>query len=93
MKSTTRTERFEARISPDALAILRRAAELSGRSLSDFVVGAAEREARRTIEEAAQIKLSGEEQRRFVKMLLEPGEPSPALRRARSHHADLFGEG
>ncbi len=34
-----RTGRIEARIAPDALAIVRRAAEIQGRSVSDFVVG------------------------------------------------------
>ena len=37
-----RTARLEARISPEALAIVRRAAELQGRSVSDFVVAAAQ---------------------------------------------------
>ena len=32
---TTRTARVEARIAPDALAVVRRAAELQGRSVSD----------------------------------------------------------
>jgi len=33
-----RTARLEARISPDTLAVVKRAAELEGRSVSDFVV-------------------------------------------------------
>mgnify|MGYP000511749545 CR=1 FL=1 len=37
----TRTARVEARIAPDALAVVRRAAELQGRSVSDFLVAAA----------------------------------------------------
>ncbi len=37
----TRTARIEARIAPDALAVVRRAAELQGRSISDFLVAAA----------------------------------------------------
>ena len=32
-----RTARIEARIAPDALLIVKRAAELQGRSVSDFV--------------------------------------------------------
>ena len=38
-----RSERIEARITPDGLAILREAAELEGRSLSEFVVSAKRR--------------------------------------------------
>jgi len=45
-----RTARIEARIAPDALAIVKRAAEIQGRSVSDFVVAAAQEAAQRTIE-------------------------------------------
>ena len=44
-----RTARIEARIAPDALAIAKRAAEIQGRSVSDFVA-AAQEAAQRTIE-------------------------------------------
>ena len=47
----TRTARLEARIAPDALAVVKRAAEIQGRSVSDFVVAAAQEAAHRTIEE------------------------------------------
>ena len=36
-----RSARIEARIAPDALAVVKRAAELQGRSVSDFIVAAA----------------------------------------------------
>ena len=45
----TRTARIEARIAPDALAVVKRAAELQGRSVSDFVVAAAQEAANRAI--------------------------------------------
>jgi uncharacterized protein (DUF1778 family) len=45
--NTTRTERVEARISPNVLAVFRRAAESEGRSVSAFLVGAAQEAARR----------------------------------------------
>ena len=44
-----RTARIEARVTPDALAIVKRAAEIQGRSLSDFVVAAAQEAVHRTI--------------------------------------------
>ena len=53
-----RTARVEARIAPDALAVVRRAAELQGRSVSDFLVAAALKDAHRTIEDAQIIRLS-----------------------------------
>ena len=86
---SSRTSRIEARISPDALLVVKRAAELQGRSLSDFVVAAAQEAAQRTIEEAALIRLSVEDQTRFAELLLNPPEPSDALKRAKAAHGRL----
>src|SRR4051795_8113864 len=86
----TRTARIEARIAPDALAVVKRAAEIEGRSVSDFVVAAAREAAHRTIEETHLIRLSVEDQRRFVDLLLNPPELSPALKRARDAHSRLI---
>jgi len=89
-QSARRTARIEARIAPDALRIVRRAAELQGRSISDFVVAAAQEVAHRTIEESQVIRLSVEDQQRFVALLLKPPALAPALRRARKAHARLI---
>jgi uncharacterized protein (DUF1778 family) len=87
-----RTSRIEARIAPEALAIVKRAAELQGRSVSDFVVAAAQETANRTIEESQVIRLSLDDERRFVDLLVNPPKPSPALRRAKKAHARLIRE-
>jgi uncharacterized protein (DUF1778 family) len=89
-RSSTRSERIEARITPDALAIVRRAAELQGRSLSDFITAAAEDAARKTIEETHVIRLSIEDQQRFIDLLLNPPPPTAALKRAHTHHKQLI---
>ena len=86
-----RTARIEARIAPDALAIVRRAAEIQGRSVSDFVVAAAQEAASRTIAETEIIRLSLEDQRRIADAILNPPEPTPALRKAFQLHRKLFG--
>ena len=86
----TRTTRLEARIAPDALAIVKRAAELEGRSVSDFVVSAAQEAAKRAIEDNSVIRLSADDQRRFVDMLLDPPAPNAALRRAKEAHDHLI---
>jgi uncharacterized protein (DUF1778 family) len=85
-----RTARIEARIAPDALRVVRRAAELQGRSISDFVVAAAQEVAHRTIDEAQIIRLSVEDQQRFVELLLNPPALAPALKRAKKAHARLL---
>jgi uncharacterized protein (DUF1778 family) len=89
-QETPRTARLEARIAPEALAIVKRAAEMEGRSLSDFIVSAAQEAARRTIEDTHIIRLSVEDQRRFVDMLLDPPAPADPLKRAKLAHSDLI---
>lgn len=88
----TRNARIEARIAPEVLAIVKRAAEIQGRSLSDFVVAAAWEAASRTIEETHLIRLSVEDQHRFAELLLDPPPMAPALARVRGAHERLFGK-
>jgi len=87
-----RTARIEARIAPDALAIVKRAAEIQGRSVSDFVVAAAQEAAERTIERTAIIRLSVEGQRAFAEAILNPPEPSAGLKKAAKAHRRLIRE-
>jgi uncharacterized protein (DUF1778 family) len=87
----TRSERIEARTTPETLAIVRRAAEIQGRSISEFVVTAAEQAARKALEEEQIIRLSAEDQLRFVEALLNPRAPAPAMQRALDHHRRLTG--
>jgi uncharacterized protein (DUF1778 family) len=88
----TRSTRLEARISPDTLAVVKRAAEIQGRSLSDFVVAAAHEAAQRTIEETQIIRLSIEDQKAVAESILNPPEPASALRRAQKSHRRLVVE-
>jgi len=87
-----RTARIEARIAPEALAVVKRAAEIQGRSVSDFVVAAAQEAAYRAIEETQIIRLSVEDQRNFVEAILNPPEPTASLRRAFDRHRELIQE-
>jgi uncharacterized protein (DUF1778 family) len=91
-QESNRTARIEARIAPDALAVVKRAAEITGRSVSDFVVAAAQDAANRTIEETQIVRLSVEDQRAFAEAILNPPEPTPALRRAFRRHRELIHE-
>ncbi len=85
----TKTARLEARITPDLRALLKRAAALEGRSLADFVITAAQKAAEQRIEATQVIHLSPEDQRVFVDAVLDPPEPTPALRRAFRRHREL----
>ena len=80
--ASSRTARVEARIAPEALAVVRRAAEIQGRSISDFLVAAALKDANQTIEDTQIIRLSVQDQQRFAEMLLTPPPLAPAMKRA-----------
>jgi len=82
------TARLEARLPSSVYATLKHAAELTGRSLTDFVVTAAHDAARRTIEDAEIIRLSAEDQLRFAQALLAPPAPNKALLDAKQLHSE-----
>jgi uncharacterized protein (DUF1778 family) len=86
------TSRLEARLPTDVYTLLKRAAEIEGRSLSDFVVSAARAAASRTIQENDVIRLSVADQELFAKTLANPPAPNAALKRAFRHHKRLFGK-
>ncbi|MER8798058.1 DUF1778 domain-containing protein [Mesorhizobium sp. M0074] len=88
----TRTARLEARISPDMLDVVKRAAEIQGRSVSDFVVAAAQEAAQRTIENTTIMRISVEDQRAMMEAILNPPEPNEALRKAADAHKRLVVE-
>lgn len=87
-----RSQRIEARIAPDALAAVKRAAEIQGRSVSDFIVAAAWDAAQRTISDAQVVRLSLEAQTAVADLLINPPTPGPALRRAFEAHRQLIRE-
>jgi uncharacterized protein (DUF1778 family) len=82
MPTTISTARLEARISTDLHSMLKRAAELQGRTMTDFVIAAVQDAARQAIEQADVIRLSLADQACFAQALLAPPPPSPALKRA-----------
>jgi uncharacterized protein (DUF1778 family) len=90
MSISHRTARLEARVAPDVLAAVKRAAEIEGRSVSDFVVAAARSAAERTIEDAQIIRLSLADQERVTDILLAGIQPSPALDRAMVRHREMI---
>jgi uncharacterized protein (DUF1778 family) len=91
MPATISTARLEARISTDLHLMLKRAAELQGRTMTDFVVSAVQDAARRAIEQAEVVRLSLADQECFAQALLSPPRPSPALKRAFNRRRKLLG--
>jgi len=86
-----RAARLEARVSAAQKTLLQRAAALSGRTLSEFVVASAQEAANKVLQEHAAIHLSRSEQIAFVTALLKPSKPSARLRRAAAAYRQQMG--
>ena len=91
MQTAQRQARLEARIALDVHEILKRAAEIEGRSLTDFVVAAASAAARQTIAQTEVLQLCRESAQLFASLLIDPPAPTPAMERTRAHHERLIG--
>ncbi|MCL2161354.1 MAG: DUF1778 domain-containing protein, partial [Betaproteobacteria bacterium] len=76
------TARLEARISTELHSMLKRASELQGRTMTDFVIAAVQDAAQRAIEKEEFIRLSLADQECFAQALLSPPKATPALKRA-----------
>jgi uncharacterized protein (DUF1778 family) len=86
--ATEQTSCFEACLLASVFATLKRAAELQGRSLTDFVVSAAHDAAQRAIKEQAILRLSAEDQQRFAEALIQLPAPNAALNVAKRLHLE-----
>ena len=84
------TARLEARIGIETKALLQKAAELEGRTLTDFVVAAVLAEARRVIKQHQTLKLGIEDSEAFVDALLNPPKPNDALKAAALQYKEMM---
>lgn len=90
MSATISTARLEARISTDLHAMLKRAADIQGRTVTDFVVTAVQQAAHQAIEQSEVIRLTMADQVSFANALLAPPKPAPALKRAFARRRKLI---
>jgi len=82
IKRSQEIERLEARISVEKKAVLKNAAELSGRTLTDFVINSAYEAAVRVIQEYQQLHLSAVDRDVFIQAFLNPPPASDTLLKA-----------
>ena len=87
-----RSERLEARASPERKRLLQRAAALAGQTLSDFLVGSASKEAEAVIRRHEIMTLSERDSRAFVEALLSSEPPGPRLRQAAARYRAVMGD-
>lgn len=80
--SRAKSYRFDARVDAGQKQLLQRAADLEGRTLTDFVLQSAQAAAERTIERRSMLLLTARESEVFVDAILRPAKPGPVLRKA-----------
>ncbi|MDM1048472.1 MULTISPECIES: DUF1778 domain-containing protein [Sphingobacterium] len=87
----TSVDRIDIRISKENKDLIKYAAEISGfKTVSEFIVSLAKKEAKRIIEEETKLLKSMEDKIHFVEALLNPPAPNKALKSALEQYNDLF---
>lgn len=86
-----RSERLEARVSKEQKDLFLRAAELQGRSLTDFVIASAQDAAIETVRTHDALRLSERDRRAFVSALLAPPAPAKTLEKAAKRYRERAG--
>src|SRR5271155_6149178 len=84
--SNGKAYRFDARLNEEQKILIQKAADLEGRTMTDFVLHSAEAAAGRTIEERAMLILSARETESFVDAILHPAQPGQVLRATARHY-------
>ncbi|AFZ26318.1 hypothetical protein Cylst_4219 [Cylindrospermum stagnale PCC 7417] len=87
----TKSERLEARISKEQKELFQRAADIQGRTLTDFVISGVAQAANQVIQEQEMMRLSKQDQEFFVKALLNPPSPNSKLRNAAQRYQQNMG--
>ncbi|HMC59862.1 MAG TPA: DUF1778 domain-containing protein [Candidatus Solibacter sp.] len=85
-EGTQKAARLEARLTNEQKVLFQHAADLTGRSLTDFVVSSVQEVAARTIREHEVLTLSGRDRQIFLDALLKPPSPGKRLRQAASRY-------
>ena len=86
-----RAYRFDARLNEEQKFLIQKAADMEGRTMTNFVLYSAERAAERTIQERTMLILSARETEVFVNALLHPAKPGSTLRAAAARYKRLTG--
>lgn len=74
--------RLEAKVNPDIYELLKQAAAITGRTLTDFVVSVAYEEAKKTILEHQVLRLTVNDQALLIESLSKPFEPNQSMKNA-----------
>ncbi|MUL39191.1 DUF1778 domain-containing protein [Gloeocapsopsis dulcis] len=87
----SKDERLEVRITKEQKELFQQAADIQGRTLTDFVVSSVFEAAKQAIQEHEIMVLTLRDRKVFVEALLNPPEPSAKLRDAASRYKQKMG--
>ena len=90
MSKPLKTERIEARVTPDLRELILEAAGVEGCSLSEFLVASAKERAEKILQRVRVIRLTEESQIRFAELMLTPPPPNDAMLEAKALHDQLI---
>lgn len=79
MQPHSKSERLEARITPEQKHQFQHAADLIGRSITDFAINALQEAAIKIIREHEVISISMSDQKAFIEALINAPEPNQRL--------------
>lgn len=80
--STTRDTRLDLRLKSEHKALIKRAAELTGQSLTNFATSSLVEHAHQVIQQSETTQLSDRDRNLFLKLLDSDTKPNAALKRA-----------
>lgn len=80
MTTTTRSARLGLRATPQQEAVLRRAAEVAHKSMTDFILDSACRAAEQTLLDQRLFLVSGSQSQALLDMLDRPAQVNPGLK-------------
>jgi uncharacterized protein (DUF1778 family) len=92
MNTQGKDTRLVARVDEETQRLIAHAAELTGRSLSQFLVYAAKKEAQEAERQALQIQVSRQSADLMLELLDNPEPINPKLRKAALNYRTLAGD-
>ena len=91
-KSNQPSARLEARVDPEIKARWQQAADLEGRSLTDFIITSMQESSERVIQRHQRMKLTQQDSRDFVETLIDPPKPNERLIEAARKYQEIMSE-
>jgi uncharacterized protein (DUF1778 family) len=86
-----KTYRFDARLNEEQKLLIQRAADLEGRTMTDFVLHSARAAAEAAIEKRAMLVLTARETETFARAILRLRSPGAVLRKAAREYREKTG--